>query len=961
MNFAMIISAVDKASAAVKAIASAQVNAYASAAKGADKAAAASAKAEKAVQSESHATIKALRQSDKIAKAAASSNARLRDVKLQGWRTETGAVERLNKVLERYARMQRSAFNRGLGAVKRGGGNIMGGAGAIGRYGVGLTAAAGAVGLTATGVATSIVGIGGEYQQLERQMRRVTRTAEATKAAMGWVQQQQLPPNSVKDLTAAYIELRNAGIDPTKGALKAAAAAAISTDQDIASATQAMASAAKGDYGGLEQFGIQAKETGKYVEYIFKSEDGRMKRLRALVKDRAAQAAALAKVIDLKFGKESAEYAKSWDGMMGRLGSTVEMVKLKIVNAGLFDFMQDKLSLLLNLIDKWAGDGTFADWADKVSRNLIFAMQVGWEVAQGLWEAGKQIVDVLQNIAACVGGWQTLAKILIALPVAAALLQMAVGLIQVVAAMGIMIKAGASLVRVFALVGGFGKIGAVLRLLLSPLALVTRAFFAFGVAVMTTPVGWIAAAVAAIAAAAYLIYDNWDSIGPYFWALWDGVKNACEAAWNWIKATLQAAWGGIVQMATDRWKVLTDFFANLWSGITDAAAAAWNGFTSTLAGLWDGAVAKASAAWDSLKSWVTGNENSATALDKHSAALRGFNGDANQTIAKLAALDAVGKNRVAFEAGGAINAASAESAKVYGDLMASARGGIFDSKFGAGVGLTKSLEAGRITLAEYQKQLQAFTKDAKFGAQAMAMLEASFKLDDLQKQSEAAQKTLDAINAVGNPDTVKQAQAVTAAPEPPKDMEAVRHAAELAKAAIGTVPPAMQGALQEAESLLARVDFTSHGVRMMQTLASGIKSGAGFAVAAVAATTQAMRDYLPHSPAKVGALSDLHRVKFSETLASSIRPGPAIAAVSRVASGMRDALSDSVGSPLSAGLAAAPAGGSGANITFAPVINMQGGDASSVKQALEDAMARFRRELPDMLARVGRDQSRRSY
>jgi len=47
---------------------------------------------------------------------------------------------------------------------------------------------------------------------------------------------------------------------------------------------------------------------------------------------------------------------------------------------------------------------------------------------------------------------------------------------------------------------------------------------ALGLAILTTPVGWILAAVAAIAGAAYLIYKNWDGIAQWFGDMWGGVK-----------------------------------------------------------------------------------------------------------------------------------------------------------------------------------------------------------------------------------------------------------------------------------------------------------------------------------------------------------------------------------------------------------------------------------------------------
>ncbi len=52
------------------------------------------------------------------------------------------------------------------------------------------------------------------------------------------------------------------------------------------------------------------------------------------------------------------------------------------------------------------------------------------------------------------------------------------------------------------------------------------AFKGLGIAIATTPVGWFLAAIALIAAAAYIIYQNWDNIVAFFEEKWAGVKAA---------------------------------------------------------------------------------------------------------------------------------------------------------------------------------------------------------------------------------------------------------------------------------------------------------------------------------------------------------------------------------------------------------------------------------------------------
>lgn len=74
---------------------------------------------------------------------------------------------------------------------------------------------------------------------------------------------------------------------------------------------------------------------------------------------------------------------------------------------------------------------------------------------------------------------------------------------------------------VFAALGAY--IGGGLIVSIFNLAL---AFKGLGVAILTTPVGWFLAAVAAVGAAAYIIYKNWDQIVAFFEEKWAGVKAA---------------------------------------------------------------------------------------------------------------------------------------------------------------------------------------------------------------------------------------------------------------------------------------------------------------------------------------------------------------------------------------------------------------------------------------------------
>lgn len=74
--------------------------------------------------------------------------------------------------------------------------------------------------------------------------------------------------------------------------------------------------------------------------------------------------------------------------------------------------------------------------------------------------------------------------------------------------------------------------GVLAAVILGPLV---ESVYALGEAILTTPVGWILAAIAAIAAGVYEIIKHWKGISAFFVNLWDGVKATFKAAWEYIK------------------------------------------------------------------------------------------------------------------------------------------------------------------------------------------------------------------------------------------------------------------------------------------------------------------------------------------------------------------------------------------------------------------------------------------
>ena len=81
-----------------------------------------------------------------------------------------------------------------------------------------------------------------------------------------------------------------------------------------------------------------------------------------------------------------------------------------------------------------------------------------------------------------------------------------------------------------------------------------KAIFMMSRALLTNPIGLL---ITGIAVAAYLIYDNWEKIGPWFSELWQTVSGA-----------FSSAWGAITNFCSEAWTNISNFFTSGIGNIT---------------------------------------------------------------------------------------------------------------------------------------------------------------------------------------------------------------------------------------------------------------------------------------------------------------------------------------------------------------------------------------------------------
>lgn len=149
---------------------------------------------------------------------------------------------------------------------------------------------------------------------------------------------------------------------------------------------------------------------------------------------------------------------------------------------------------------------------------------------------------------------------------------------------------------------------------------------------------------------------------------------------------------------------------------------------------------------------------------------------------------------------------------------------------------------------------------------------------------------------------------------------------------------------------LFKIDLFKAGAKIILSLLNGLKSVIYKPIKAVEDMVWSMRRFLPSSPAKEGPFKELHRIKIAETIASTIRPAPAILAMKNLAGSMAG-----VAFPARPALAA---GGSGIVITIHNTINWGGG---SDPKSAHDFANNLENQIIQVLRKIEADRLRRRY
>ncbi|VWX62602.1 tape measure protein [Sphingorhabdus sp. 109] len=253
--------------------------------------------------------------------------------------------------------------------------------------------------------------VASDFEQFQIMLEGTEGSAKKAKKAMGWVQDfASSTPYELNDVMAAYVQLRAYGIDPTTGALRSLGDAASGMNKDLMQAVEAMADAQTGEFERLKEFAIKSKSEGDKVTFSY-IKNGRTL-TKTVKKDAAEIQAALTGIFDERFGGGMERQSKTLKGLLSNLKDQWAKFQLQVADAGIFDKVKDGAQRLLDKVGEMASDGRLERWAEKISKALEKAWDMGvkfvertdWEaVARGLGTT----VDVLMKIIGLIGKAQS--------------------------------------------------------------------------------------------------------------------------------------------------------------------------------------------------------------------------------------------------------------------------------------------------------------------------------------------------------------------------------------------------------------------------------------------------------------------------------------------------------------------------------------------------------------------------
>lgn len=379
---------------------------------------------------------------------------------------------------------------------------------------------------------TGFVDVAAKFERFETVLTTLEGSSQKAKKSMDWISEfAGTTPYELDQVMEAFVKLKAYGIDPMDGTLRKVGDAAAAMGKPLMQSVEALADAKSGEFTRLkEMIGGTFENKGGKISYTFVDKNGKERTFAAANKDAAALQKLVLKVFEEKgYTGAMDNLSKTWEGMVSNLSDAWTRFSNMIMQAGAFDWMKETLGGLLDTVNEMSASGELQALAKEFGGKLTEGLKVAWAAAKELGSAFMTFLAFLPQLASMMGGW------------------------------------GNVLIGVGVIIAGP---------LIAALASLAAAFVSLGVAIGFTPIGWFIGIVAALAALAYVVINNWSAITGFFTGLWETVKQAFNGFLDWVTSSplfqigaslIKAWWDGMVS----NWSAVVSWLRDAVAGLLD--------------------------------------------------------------------------------------------------------------------------------------------------------------------------------------------------------------------------------------------------------------------------------------------------------------------------------------------------------------------------------------------------------
>lgn len=293
----------------------------------------------------------------------------------------------------------------------------------------------------AWGFKRNFLDVAATFEDMETVLTTLEGSSERAQKAMDWISDFAVKtPYELSEVTEAYKNLVSSGIDPVNGSLLSIGDAAAASGKPLMQLVDAVGKAKSGQFEQLRTaIGGIYKLIGRKMTYTFFDKDKQKVTLYADVRNMEAMEKMVYEVFNRKGYTGAMDgLSQTWSGMVSNLSDQWTRFAKMVMESGVFSWLKTELSALLDKVDAMADDGTLQQWAQKTGQAFINGFNTAKSAVADAWDALKGFADFVQTAVGFVGGFKNALLMLAGVMSGALLVSLGV-LVKALAAFGLVL------------------------------------------------------------------------------------------------------------------------------------------------------------------------------------------------------------------------------------------------------------------------------------------------------------------------------------------------------------------------------------------------------------------------------------------------------------------------------------------------------------------------------------------